>query len=63
MGGKDLIVVMRRQEAGFPAEASTCWLRIMMASAKPRSSMTIATITYMIPRRLWSTEVSHSFHR
>src|SRR4051812_33211021 len=34
----------------------------MMASAKPRSNMTMATMMYMIPIFLWSTEVSHSLH-
>ena len=35
----------------------------MMASAKPRSSMTMDTTMYMMPSFLWSTEVSHSVHR
>src|SRR6516164_9599762 len=35
----------------------------MIASLKPRSSMTRPRATYMTPMRLWSTEVSHSRHR
>ncbi len=36
------------------------WDRIMTTSAKARSPMTMATMTYMTPILLWSTEVSHS---
>ncbi len=35
----------------------------MIASAKPRSSMTKATMRYITPIFLWSTEVNHSFQR
>src|SRR5262245_40755756 len=35
----------------------------MIASEKPRSSMTRPRATYMTPMRLWSTLVSHSRHR
>src|SRR5580658_7624875 len=35
----------------------------MIASAKPRSSITIASRVYMTPIRLWSTLVIHSRHR
>src|SRR4051812_20782668 len=35
----------------------------MMASAKPRSSITSPRHTYMTPMRLWSTLVSHSRHK
>ena len=35
----------------------------MMASEKPRSSMTRARMVYMTPIRLWSTLVIHSFQR
>ena len=35
----------------------------MMASMKPRSSITAASVTYMTPIRLWSTLVIHSRHR
>src|SRR5271163_1793609 len=35
----------------------------MMASIKPRSSITAASVTYMTPIRLWSTLVIHSRHR
>src|SRR5262249_28794807 len=35
----------------------------MIASEKPRSSMTRPRVTYMTPMRLWSTLVSHSRHR
>src|SRR4051812_34825410 len=35
----------------------------MMASTKPRSSMISASTMYITPMRLWSTLVSHSFHR
>ena len=35
----------------------------MIASAKPRSSITIASRMYMIPIRLWSTLVIHSRQR
>ncbi|CAB3774401.1 hypothetical protein LMG30113_07577 [Burkholderia paludis] len=37
-------------------------MRIMIASVKPRSSMTNATMMYITPSRLWSTVVSHSVH-
>ena len=40
-----------------------CWVRIMIASAKPRSSMTPARMMYMTPIFLWSTLVNHSFQR
>jgi hypothetical protein len=43
--------------------AIACWLRIIIASTKPRISMIIASVTYMMPMRLWSTLVSHSFQR
>ena len=39
-----------------------CWLRIMIASTKPRISMTSASRMYMMPMRLWSTLVTHSVH-
>jgi hypothetical protein len=35
----------------------------MMASAKPRSSITMASSVYITPMRLWSTLVIHSRHR
>ena len=35
----------------------------MIASMKPRSSMTSASTQYMTPIRLWSTEVIHSRQR
>src|ERR1700716_3022214 len=35
----------------------------MIASLKPRSSITRPSTTYMTPMRLWSTLVSHSRHR
>ena len=35
----------------------------MIASMKPRSSITAASVTYMMPIRLWSTLVIHSLHR
>src|SRR5215831_20558920 len=35
----------------------------MMASTKPRSSMTRPSATYITPMRLWSTLVIHSRHR
>src|SRR5947209_3453382 len=35
----------------------------MMPSAKPRSSMIIARMLYMMPMRLWSTLVNHSRHK
>src|SRR6516165_3446067 len=35
----------------------------MIASEKPRSSMTRPRVTYITPMRLWSTLVSHSRHR
>jgi len=35
----------------------------MMASAKPRSSITSAMMMYITPIFLWSTEVNHSVHR
>ena len=35
----------------------------MMASVKPRSNITDASVTYMTPIRLWSTLVTHSRHR
>ena len=35
----------------------------MIASVKPRSSITIASRVYMIPIRLWSTLVIHSRQR
>src|SRR6185312_10540099 len=35
----------------------------MIASEKPRSSITRPRTTYMTPMRLWSTLVSHSPHR
>ncbi|CAB3774399.1 hypothetical protein LMG30113_07576 [Burkholderia paludis] len=37
-------------------------MRIMIASAKPRSSMISATMMYITPIFLWSTVVSHSDH-
>src|SRR5262249_11724563 len=43
--------------------AIACCVRIMIASEKPRSSMTRPSATYMTPMRLWSTLVSHSRHR
>ncbi|MNS18714.1 hypothetical protein D3C72_504150 [compost metagenome] len=48
---------------GSPLVASASWVRIMMASAKPRSSMISATSEYITPIRLWSTDVIHSLHR
>src|SRR5215472_9897326 len=35
----------------------------MIASEKPRNSMTRPSSTYIAPRRLWSTLVTHSRHR
>src|SRR5258708_21613090 len=35
----------------------------MIASMKPRSSITAASVTYIMPMRLWSTLVIHSLHR
>ncbi len=35
----------------------------MIASVKPRSSITIASRVYMMPMRLWSTLVIHSRQR
>jgi hypothetical protein len=35
----------------------------MMASVKPRSSMTMARKMYITPMRLWSTLVIHSRQR
>src|SRR5580698_6420908 len=35
----------------------------MIASMKPRSSITAASVTYMMPMCLWSTLVIHSLHR
>src|SRR5271168_5172759 len=35
----------------------------MIASEKPRSNITSARITYMMPIRLWSVVVIHSRHR
>jgi hypothetical protein len=35
----------------------------MIASMKPRSSITSASRQYMTPMRLWSTLVIHSRHR
>ena len=46
-----------------PPAAIACCERIMIASAKPRSSMTSASTQYMTPMRLWSTDVIHSRHR
>src|SRR5262249_20803361 len=43
--------------------AIACCVRIMIASVKPRSSMTRPRARYMTPMRLWSTLVSHSRHR
>ncbi len=37
-------------------------MRIMIASAKPRSSMISATMMYITPSFLWSTVVSHCVH-
>jgi len=35
----------------------------MMASAKPRSSITMPSTMYITPMRLWSVLLIHSFHR
>src|SRR4051794_23762435 len=35
----------------------------MIASAKPRTSITSPTTMYMMPMRLWSVDVIYSFHR
>ena len=43
--------MLRRQVAGT-WNASACCERIMMASVKPRSSITAASVTYMTPIRL-----------
>ena len=43
-----------------PTETA-CWARIIPASARPRSSMTRATMMYMTPIFLGSSDVSHSF--
>jgi len=43
--------------------AIACCNRIMIASEKPRTSMTMPRIMYMIPIFLWSTLVNHSFHK
>src|ERR1700750_3126400 len=40
--------------------ATACWVRIMMASAKPRTSITTPRRPYITPMRLWSTVVIHS---
>ena len=40
--------------------ATACCERIMIASAKPRSSITRASTMYIMPMRLWSTLVIHS---
>ena len=42
--------------------ARACCRRIITASAKPRSSMTMARIMYMIPIFLWSMLQIQSFH-
>jgi hypothetical protein len=47
--GEDLVVVMRREVAGIAVEGDRLLARIMIASAKPRSSMMIARMTYMMP--------------
>ena len=39
-----------------------CWLRIMAASTKPRTSMTSASNMYMMPIFLWSRLVIHLVH-
>jgi hypothetical protein len=44
-------------------KAMACWARIMIASEKPRSSITMPRITYMIPIFLWSMLVIQSRHR
>src|SRR5215831_6911868 len=43
--------------------AIACCVRIMIASAKPRTSITSPSATYITPMRLWSTLVIHSRHR
>ncbi len=60
--GKDLVEMIGRQIA-LRVERHRCWARIIAASTKPRSSITKARITYMMPIRLWSTLVSHSRQR
>jgi hypothetical protein len=39
-----------------------CWARIMIASEKPRSSITSPRIMYMMPIFLWSMLVIQSRH-
>ena len=63
MRREDLVEMFGRQDPCAPLAASACRARIMMASGKPRSSMISARMMYMIPMRLWSTEVIHSRHR
>jgi hypothetical protein len=55
--------VLGRQIALRAWNASACCERIMIASMKPRSSITSASSMYMTPIRLWSTLVIHSRHR
>ncbi len=43
--------------------AIACCERIIIASAKPRSSITMPSTMYMTPIFLWSTLVNHSCHR
>ena len=43
-------------------KAIACCARIMMASEKPRSSITSPRITYMMPIFLWSMLVIQSRH-
>ena len=59
---EDLVVVLGRQVAG-DWRASACCERIIIASTKPRSSITTASRTYITPMRLWSTLVIHSRQR
>jgi hypothetical protein len=44
-------------------KATACCIRIMTASAKPRSSMTMPSTMYMMPIFLWSMLVNHSRQR
>jgi hypothetical protein len=44
-------------------KAMACCARIMIASEKPRSSITKPRIMYMIPIFLWSMLVNHSRQR
>ena len=63
VGREDLVVVIAAADSLPRRKASACCDRIMIASEKPRSSMTSASRQYMTPMRLWSTLVIHSRQR